>query len=68
MRHHVVYWKMARREVDVDDAELAALQRDERLHEVYIEFLDGQRLPLCWDVRTGRWDAQQPSRVREHAA
>ena len=62
MRHHVVYWKMARREVDVDDAELGRLQQDERLHEVYIEFLDGERLPLRWDVTTGRWDAQAPFR------
>ena len=69
MRHHIVYWKMARREVDVDDAELAELQRDERLHEVYIEFLDGERLPLSWDMRTGHWDAKQTSAAAHaHAA
>ena len=68
MRHHIVYWKMARREVDLDDAELAELQRDERLHEVYIEFLDGERLPLSWDVRSGRWAAKQTSAAHAHAA
>jgi hypothetical protein len=55
MDHHVVYWKMARREVDVSDAELASLRAQERLHEVYIEFLDGRRLRHDWDPRSGRW-------------
>jgi hypothetical protein len=57
MRHHVVYWKMARREADVDDAELESLREEQARREVYIEFLDGERLPLSWDVRTGLWFA-----------
>jgi hypothetical protein len=55
MRHHIVYWKMARREVDVDDAELALLRRQERRGTIYIEFLDGVRLPLSWDPDGHRW-------------
>jgi hypothetical protein len=57
MQHHIVYWKMARREVDVDDAELAELREREALGELYIEFLDGRRLPLTWDPFTGCWVA-----------
>ncbi len=57
MQHHIVYWKMARREVDVDDAELAEFRALERLGELYVEFLDGRRLPLAWDHDTGRWVA-----------
>ena len=45
MRHHIVYWKMARREVDVDDAELAELREQEQRGELYVEFMDGRRLP-----------------------
>jgi hypothetical protein len=30
MHHQVIYWRMARREADVDDAELAALLHLER--------------------------------------
>jgi hypothetical protein len=57
MQHHIVYWKMARREVDVDDAELAEFRALERLGELYVEFLDGRRLPLAWDPDIGRWVA-----------
>ncbi|MEZ0235265.1 MAG: hypothetical protein ACAH81_09990 [Actinomycetota bacterium] len=45
MRHHIVYWRMAKRETDVDDTELALLREQERRGEVYIEFLDEMRLP-----------------------
>jgi hypothetical protein len=57
MQHHIVYWKMARREVDMDDAELSELRAQERRGELYVEFLDGRRLPLSWDHDTGRWIA-----------
>jgi hypothetical protein len=57
MRHHIVYWKMARREVDVDDAELAELREQEQRGELYVEFMDGRRLPLAWDHDAGRWVA-----------
>ena len=57
MLHHVVYWKMAKREVDVDDAQLSELRRQERLGELYVEFLDGQRLPLIWDHDLSSWVA-----------
>lgn len=66
MRHHVVYWKMARREADVDDVELASLREQERRRELYIEFLNGERRPLDWDARTGRWHVARP--VPEPAA
>lgn len=65
MQHHIVYWKMARREVDVDDAELEELREQERRGELHIEFLDGRRLPLVWDHDTRRW---VPAPQREPAA
>lgn len=49
MLHHIVYWEVARREVDVDNAELSELRQQERRGEVYIGSLDGERLPLIWD-------------------
>ena len=55
MCHHIVYWRMAKREVDVDDTELALLREQERRGEVYIEFLDGLRLPHRWDHEEHRW-------------
>ena len=55
MAHHVVYWKMAKREVDVDETELADLRQQERIGDIYIEFLDGQRLPLIWDHDLSDW-------------
>ena len=63
MGHHVVYWKMAKREVDVDDAELAGLRQQERLGDIYIEFLDGQRLPLIWDHDLSDWVASTMERA-----
>jgi hypothetical protein len=55
MAHHIVYWKMARRELDVTDAELRRLQAEEDRDEIYIEYIDGRRLPLVWDHETGHW-------------
>lgn len=49
MFHHIVYWEVARQEVDVDNAELSELRQQERRGEVYIGSLDGERLPLIWD-------------------
>ncbi len=43
--------------MDVDDAELWELRRQERIGELYIEFLDGQRLPLIWDHDLSNWVA-----------
>ena len=63
MGHHVVYWKMAKREVDVDDAELVGLRQQERLGDIYIEFLDGQRLPLIWDHDLSDWVASTMERA-----
>ncbi len=62
MRHHIVYWKMAKREADVGDGELAELRELERRGEVYVEFLDGIRQPLRWDHGGHRWVATQPER------
>jgi hypothetical protein len=64
MRHRVIFWRMARREVDVDDAELAALLHDEERGEGYVEFLDGRRRALAWDDDRHRWLAV---RSNEHA-
>lgn len=60
MRHHVIYWSMAKRETDVDDVELATLRRRQEHGEVYIEFLDGVRLPLSWDHQARHWIAETP--------
>jgi hypothetical protein len=57
MTHHIVYWQMTKREVDVDDAELSELRLQERVGDLYIEFLDGQRLPLIWDHELSNWVA-----------
>ncbi len=55
MYHHVTYWKMSKREVDVTDARLAELQAEEDRGEIYIELLDGHRLPLTWDHESSHW-------------
>lgn len=62
MRHNIVYWKMERREAEVDDLELARLREQERHGELYLEFLDGVRRPLNWDHDTGHWAATMPER------
>jgi hypothetical protein len=62
MRHHIVYWKMSRREADVDERQLAAFRERERLGEIYIEFLDGERLPLTWDHEARHWVPRMPKR------
>ncbi len=69
MRHYIVYWRMAKREADVDDAELALLREQERRGEVYIEFLDGMRRPLTWNAAGHRWVPKAATPVeQEHAA
>ena len=55
MQHHVIYWAFGKREADVDDAGLAALQRREARSEIYLEFVDGQRRPQAWDGERHRW-------------
>lgn len=63
MRHHIVYWKMVRREADVDDAALEAMLEEERRGEVYIEYLDGRRRPLAWDHAAHHWIVSTPEEV-----
>ena len=63
MIHHIVYWKMAKRELEVDNAELSELRQQERRGEIYIEFLDGQRLPLIWDHELSEWVAGTAERA-----
>ena len=64
MLHHIVYWKMAKRELDVDEVALSELRQQERRGDVYLEFLDGQRLPLIWDHNLSDWvAAAQDSRT-----
>ena len=57
MTHHVIFWQMAKREADVDDAGLAALLHREERGEAYVEFLDGERRQLTWDADGHRWVA-----------
>jgi hypothetical protein len=59
MRHHVIFWRMAKREADVDDAELDALLHQEERGEGYVEFLDGRRRALTWDDDRHRWVAER---------
>ena len=62
MGHHVIFWRMARREADVEDFELAALLREEERGDIYVEFLDGRRRPPTWDDDRHRWIAgHQPA-------
>ena len=65
MRHHVIYWQMARFEADVDDAALTGLLRLEERGEAYVEYLDGRRRALTWDDDHRRWVA---AREDEYAA
>lgn len=60
MRHHVVFWRMGRREADVDDTELAAMLHGEARGETYVEFVDGHRRQLTWDDNLHRWVAPRP--------
>ena len=62
MRHHIVYWQMAKRVADVDDAELAALRDAEDRGDAFIEFLDGRRLTHTWDQREHIWRVAAPER------
>ena len=55
MPHHIVYWEMTKREMDVDDAELFDLRQHERAGELYIESMDGQRMPRIWDHALSDW-------------
>ena len=57
MRHHIVYWRRARREADVDGTHLTDLREQEARGELYIEFLDGERLAPRWDDVGHRWVA-----------
>ena len=51
MHHHVIYWRMAR--ADVDDAELAALLHLERRSEAYVKFLEPDLGPSMPDSHRG---------------
>ena len=68
MDHHIVYWKLARREFDVTDTELRQLQTEEDRDEIYIEYLDGRRLPLTWDHETGHWRTARAAAAEPVAA
>jgi hypothetical protein len=68
MLHHIVYWKMAKREMDVDNAELSELREQERRGDIYIEFLDSERLPLIWDHDLSDWVASSMERRTVTAA
>jgi hypothetical protein len=57
MHHHVIYRRMARREADLDDAELADLWPQEQRGEAYVEFLDRRRRRLRWDDERHCWVA-----------
>jgi hypothetical protein len=61
MTHHVIFWRMSRREADVNDAELDALLHEEERGEVYVEFVDGKRRQLTWDSDRHRWVSERPN-------
>lgn len=64
MTHNVTYWRLARRQADVDDYQLRALLGREAREEVYVEFVDGRRLRHTKDDDDHRW-IRVPA---EHAA
>jgi hypothetical protein len=55
MTHHVIYWRLAKREADLDDEELRALLGRESRSEVYVEFADDRRLRHPVDDDDHRW-------------
>ena len=55
MTHNVTYWRLARRQADVDDDQLRALLGREAHEEVYVEFVDGRRLRHTQDDDDHRW-------------
>ena len=55
MKHHAIYWQMARFEADVSDAELDALLQQEERGEAYVEHLDRRRRQLVWDHERRFW-------------
>lgn len=55
MTHDVIFWRIAKREAEVDDEELRALLGRESRSEVYVESVDGRRLRHPVDDDDHRW-------------
>lgn len=55
MTHTVQYWRLTKRQADVDDDELRALLGRESRSEVYVEFVDGRRLRHPVDDDDHQW-------------
>lgn len=55
MTHDVIFWRLGKRQVDVDDEELRALLGREARSEVYVEYVDGRRLRHAQDDDDYRW-------------
>jgi hypothetical protein len=55
MTHEVIFWRLGKRQADVDDEELRALLGREARSEVYVEFVDGRRLRHMQDDNDHRW-------------
>ena len=55
MTHDVIFWRLGKRQVDVDDEELRALLGREARSEVYVEYVDGRRLRHTQDDDDYRW-------------
>ena len=55
MSHQVIYWRLGKRQADIDDEELRALLGRESRSEVYVEFVDGRRLRHMHDDDDYRW-------------
>ena len=55
MAHQVIYWRLGKRQADIDDEELRALLGRESRAEVYVESVDGRRLRHMRDDEDYRW-------------
>ena len=55
MSHQVIYWRLGKRQADIDDEELRTLLGQESRSEVYVEFVDGRRLRHMQDDDDYRW-------------
>ena len=55
MTHQVIYWRLGKRQADIDDEGLRALLGRESRSEVYVELVDGRRLRHMQDDEDYRW-------------
>jgi hypothetical protein len=55
MTHEVIYWRLGKRQAEVDDEELRALLGRDSRSELFVESVDGRCLRHTWDDDDHRW-------------